>query len=93
MMLMVIMMMMMDTYLFFFFFFTILISLCNISSPNRDLTWTTAVKLSSPNHWTTREFLNENVSFIQHLPCVMAMPWTEEPSGLQSIGLRRVGHD
>ena len=28
-------------------------------------------------------------------PCLLAwrLPWTEEPSGLQSMGSQRVGHD
>ena len=25
--------------------------------------------------------------------CAWRIPWTEEPGGLQSIGLHRVGHD
>ena len=28
---------------------------------------------------------------LQYLACTI--PWTEEPGGLQSIGLQRVGHD
>ena len=30
---------------------------------------------------------------IKNLPASARIPWTEEPGGLQSMGLQRLGHD
>ena len=45
-------------FLFLFLF------LWNLSSLSRDWTWVTAVKLSSPNHWTARKFPDESFFLI-----------------------------
>ena len=45
-------------FLFFFFLFFLVSphSMWVLSYPTRDQTWTPAVKVLHPNHWTTREF-------------------------------------
>ena len=59
------------------------------------------MKVLSPNHWTSREFI---FFLVLHFYLEKAMaphsstlawkiPWTEEPGGLQSMGSRRVGRD
>ena len=44
------------------------------------------------------EFIVKNKLALPHLPSHSSLlaweiPWTEEPGGLQSMGLQRVGHD
>ena len=48
----------MSTICLFVIFFFLPCSLWDISSPSRDWTWATAVKLLSPNCWNAREFLH-----------------------------------
>ena len=42
-----------------FSFFVMLRGLQDLSSPTRDLTWATSVKVWSPNHWPAWEFSGE----------------------------------
>ena len=44
------------SYLVLLLFFAVPRSLWDLSSPTRSWTWATAVKVPSPNPWTTREF-------------------------------------
>ena len=41
------------------------------------------------------QLFQESISSVQSLSCVrlFAIPWMEEPGGLQSMGSQRVGHD
>ena len=54
-----------------------------------------AVEVWSPNHWSDREVpLVSGHFFMIHCSFhAWKIPWTEEPGGLQSMGLQRVRHD
>ena len=54
-----------------------------------------AVEVWSPNHWSDREVpLVSGHFFMIHCSIhAWKIPRTEEPGGLQSMGLQRVGHD
>ena len=53
----------------FFFFFGMRCSLQDLSSPARDQTWALAVKVVSPNHWTTTEFPMQEHLNEENLKC------------------------
>ena len=42
--------------------------------------------------WVGRISLEEEMATHSHI-LVWGIPWTEEPGGLQSMGLQRVGHN
>ena len=43
--------------------------------------------------WIDLEFFMERATAPHSSTLAWKIPWTEEPGGLQSVGLRRVGHD
>ena len=42
-------------------------NLWDLSSLTRDGTWTPAVKVPSPNHWTTRDFPGDGLLQLQYI--------------------------
>ena len=78
------------------------ISFSRGSSQSRDQTWLSLVAQTVKNlsavqetqvHSLGREDPLEKGMATHHSILAWRIPWTEEPGGLQAMGLKRVGHD